>query len=400
MVGCILLQGATTHAQSVLTQDNGDCMGAIPINDSVYHQPAAVRGFGNKLEIKENPSDHTQWFEREHHTTWYKFRSPATTTLTFDIIPDNVEDDIDFLVFQGAVPGICDKVVSKQAVPIRSNISRNDKANGSICGLRKDALDDYVRSGVGSSFSRGIEVQQGELFYLVIDYQDRPLAGYTIRFHYDPPPPPPEPEEKKQKQQLLITVVDAKTGKPIEANLTIDGMRFDEVVEAKGKSSYSYEMEMYRNVKIGCVRTGYMFNTTRVKGSTDPVVNVEVKLTPIGTGERVVLDDIRFVGNEDKVMRQSEASLLLLLRFMQLNPKVRIEIEGHVNGPTFKNKKEFIDLSTARAKTVHDFLLVNEVEPERLAYVGIGNAQMLFPTPKNKEESEANRRVEIKVLGN
>ena len=400
-VASALLAGYHAQAQSGLTQDNGDCTGAISISDSIYHQPNAVRGFGNKLEIKENPKEDLQWFERENHSTWYKFRSPVTTTLTFDIIPDNVEDDIDFLLFKGAVPGICDKVMSKQVVPVRSNISRNDKSNRSICGLRKDAPEDFVRSGVGSSFSRAIEVEQGELFYLVIDYQDRSLAGYTIHFHYDPPPPPPEPEEPKQKQQqLVIEVVDAKTGKPIDANLTIDGMRFDEVVEAKGKSHYEYQMEMYRNVKIGCVRPGYMFSTTKVKGSTDPVVNVQLKLNPIGAGERVVLDDIRFVGNENKVMRQSEASLLLLLRFMQLNPKVRIEIEGHVNGPTFKNKKEFIDLSTARAKTVYDFLLVNDVDAERLSYVGIGNAQMLYPAPKNKEESEANRRVEIKVVAN
>ncbi|MCB9183238.1 MAG: OmpA family protein [Flavobacteriales bacterium] len=388
------------QSSAPLTQDNGDCTGAIVITDSVFHQAQAVRGFGNKLEIKENPSDHKQWLEREHHTTWYKFRSPATTTLTFDIIPDNIEDDIDFLVFEGAVPGICDKVATKAVVPIRSNISRNDKSNRSICGLRKDAPEDFVRSGVGSSFSRALEVQQGDLFYLVVDYQDRPLAGYTIRFHYDPPIPVEPEEPKKQKQQLRITVVDAKTNKPIDANLTIDGMRFSEVVEAKGATSYTFEMDMYRNLKIGCVRQGYMFQTVRVKGNTEPEVNVEVRMTPIGAGERVVLDDIRFVGNEDKVMRQSEASLLLLLRFMQTNPKVRIEVEGHVNGPTFKNKKEFIDLSTARAKAVYDFLLVNEVEPERMSYVGIGNAQMLYPSPKNKEESEANRRVEIKVLGN
>ncbi len=386
-----------------LTQDNGDCAGAIFIADSVYHQADAVRGFGNKLEIKENPSEDLQWFEREHHTTWYKFRSPATTTLSFSIIPDNIEDDIDFLVFEGAIPGICDKVAAKQVKPIRSNISRNDKSNKSICGLRKDATEDYVRSGVGSSFSRAIEVKQGDLFYIAVDYQDRALAGYTIKFHYDPPPPPPPPdpeESTKKKQQLVINVVDGKTGKPVDANLTIDGMRFNEVVEAKGKSRYQYEMDMYRNLKIGCVRQGYMFQTIRVKGSTEPEVTVEVKLNPVGAGERVVLDDIRFVGNEDKVMRQSEASLLLLLRFLQLNPKVRIEIEGHVNGPTFKNKKEFIDLSTSRAKTVHDFLVVNDVEPERLSYVGLGNSQMLFPAPKNKEESEANRRVEIKVVAN
>lgn len=403
LVAAIACPASAQRTSALLTQDNGDCTGAIFIADSVFHQPQAVRGFGNKLEIKENPSDHKQWFEREHNSTWYKFRSPATTTLTFEIIPDNIEDDIDFLVFEGAIPGICDKIASKQVVPIRSNISRNDKANRSICGLRKDAPDDFVRSGVGSSFSRAIEVKQGDLFYIAVDYQNRPLAGYTIRFHYDPPPPPlePEPEEAGKKKQLLhVTVMDGKTGKPVDASLTIDGMRFNEVVEAKGKSSYQFEMDMYRNLKIGCVRAGYMFQTVRVKGSTDPEVKVEIKLTPVGTGERVVLDDIRFVGNEDKVMRQSEASLLLLLRFLQMNPKVRIEIEGHVNGPTFKNKKEFIELSTARAKTVYDFLVVNDVEPDRLSYTGLGNAQMLYPNPKNKEESEANRRVEVKVIAN
>ncbi len=401
IMSMVVVLSVPLQAQSPagLTQDNGDCKGAIVISDSVYHQPSAVRGFGNKLEIKENPKEDLQWFDREHHSTWYKFRSPGDTKLTFEIIPDNIEDDIDFLVFEGAIPGICDKIATRQVLPIRSNISRNDKSNRSICGLRKDAPENFVRSGVGSSFSQAIEVRKGDLFYLAIDYQERPLAGYTIRFHYDPPPPPElEESSEKQQQQLVVNILDAKTGNPLDATLTIDGMLFDQVVEAKGNSQYNFEMDMYRNLKISCVRKGYMFQTLRVKGNTEPTVTVDLKLTPIGPGERVVLDDIRFVGNEYQVMRQSEASLLTLLRFMEENTKVKIEIEGHVNGPTFKNKKEFIDLSTSRAKTVYDFLLVNDIEPERIAYLGLGNSQMLFPEPKNKEQSEANRRVEIKVI--
>ena len=383
-----------------LTQDNGDCTGAIFITDTVHHTDQAVRGFGNKLEIKENPVEDHQWFEREHHTTWYKFRVPVKCNLTFDIIPDVKTDDIDFLVFEGAIPGICDKIITEQVKPLRSNISRNDPALESRCGLSKAATDEYVRSGVGASYSHSIETEAGQLFYLVIDHQDRPRSGYTIHFHYDPPPPPPPVEkETKAKQHVMINITDSKSGKPIDASLTIDGMEFDKVVEAKGKSTYTYDMDMHRNLKIGCTRKGYMFTTVRMKGSTEPSVSIDIKLAPISAGEKVVLDDIRFVGNEDKVMRQSEASLLLLLRFMQENPKVKIEVQGHVNGPTFKNKKEFIDLSTARAKTVYDFLLVNEVEPERLSYQGLGNSQMLFPEPKNKEQSEANRRVEVKVLG-
>ena len=132
----------------------------------------------------------------------------------------------------------------------------------------------------------------------------------------------------------------------------------------------------------------------------EPVVNVEVKLAPIVAGEHVVLDDIRFVGNDTKVMRQSEAALLLLTRFMQANPKVKVEIQGHVNGPTYKNTKEFIELSTGRAKTVYDFLLINDVEPARVSFVGLGNSQMLYPEPKTKEQSEANRRVEVRIVSN
>ena len=92
--------------------------------------------------------------------------------------------------------------------------------------------------------------------------------------------------------------------------------------------------------------------------------------------------------------------MLLLTRFMQANPKVKVEIQGHVNGPTYKNTKEFIELSTARARTVYEFLMVNDVEPERISYVGLGNSQMIYPEPKNKDQSEANRRVEVKVLSN
>lgn len=398
-VALLLAQGL--HAQRSLTQANGDCSGAIFIPDSVYTCNDAVRGFGNILEIKENPTEDKQWFEREHHTTWYKFRSPVKTTLSFDIIPQNIEDDIDFLVFEGAIPGICDKIQSKQLVPIRSNISRNDKANASICGLRMDAPGEHVRSGVGSSFSRAIEVEEGQLLYLVIDYQDRPMAGYTIRFHYDPPPPPPQPEkEEGQKQDLIINVIDAKTGQPVDAALTIQGMVFDKVSEAKGKSTYTYRMETYRNLKIGCVREGYMFQTVKVKGSTEPIVTVELKLLPIVPGEHVILDDINFVGNDVKVLRSSESSMLILTRFMQANPKVKVQIQGHVNGPTFKNTKEFIELSTARARTVYEFLMVNDVETERISYVGLGNSQMIYPEPKTKDQSEANRRVEVKVLSN
>ena len=393
----------TACAQDVVqyTQANGDCTGAIFIRDPIHVVDQTVRGFGNVLEIKENPSEDKQWFEREHHTTWYKFRVPVACELTLDIIPKDIRDDFDFLIFEGAIPGICDKVASRQVTPLRSNISRNDPSVGSRCGLSTEAPDPYVRSGVGSSYSSALQTEAGQLFYLVIDAQDKPNAGYTIHFHYDPVPPPAPVEEIKEKEQqhVVINITDKSSGLPIDAMLTVDGLQFDKVTEFKGASSYSFEMEFFRTLKIGCTRKGYVFSTTVVKGTVEPEIYAYITLAPISAGEKVVLDDIRFVGNENKVMRQSEGALLLLLRFMQENPEVAIEIQGHVNGPTFKNKKEFIELSTDRARTVYDFLLVNDVEPERIAYKGFGNSEMLYPEPRNQQQSEANRRVEVQVLG-
>ena len=391
----------TVNAQvRPFTQENGDCTGAIYIPDSFYVNDQAVRGFGNVLEIKENPFEDKQWFEREHHTTWYKFRVPVACNLTFDIIPKDIRDDIDFLVFEGAILSICDNVINKQVVPLRSNISRNDTTIRSMCGLSKSATENYVRSGLGSSYSNSMKTEAGQLFYLVVDQSERPRAGYTIRFHYDPPPPPPEPEvDEKKKQALEIHVISAVNREPLMAKITIDGLKFDEVVEAKGRSSYSFELDFYRSLKIGCARKGYMFSTVRVKGNNEPINRVEIKLVPIAPGEQVILDDINFVGNESKVVRSAEASLVLLARFMQENPTVKIEIQGHLNGPTFKNKKEFIELSTSRAQAIFNYLLVNDIEPDRMTYLGYGNSAMIYPEPTNKEQSEANRRVEVKITG-
>ena len=358
------------------------------------------RGFGNLLEIKENPAVDLKWLEREHHSTWYLFRAPVKTSLTFDVIPKNLDDDIDFLLFEGNVPDICAKIQAKQVAPLRSNISRNNKEIGSKCGLSKDATEDFVRSGVGSSYSRAIDVEEGSLYYLVIDFHERPRDGYTIRFHYDPPPPPPPPA-KELPQTLVVEISDSTTGAPLEAALTVEGMVFDSTIRVKDQSRFEYKMDSYRNLRINCLRKGYMFLSRRVKATGDAVVKVDLKLVPIRPGAKVVLDDIRFVGNDNKVLRSSEGSLYMLLHFMEQNPSARIEVQGHVNGPSVKKSlhAELVELSTERAQTVFNFLVINDVEPARLSYVGLGNSQMLFPNPKNKDESEANRRVEVRITG-
>src|SRR5690606_40297106 len=123
-------------------------------------------------------------------------------------------------------------------------------------------------------------------------------------------------------------------------------------------------------------------------------------LEKIQKGKKINLKNIQFYGNEAKFLPQARGDLKSLLEFMQLNPSLQIEVEGHVNGPNQRNSKEYQQLSEDRAKAVKNYLIENGIDATRIASVGYGNTQMLFPQPKSQTEMSANRRVEIKIIDN
>ena len=85
---------------------------------------------------------------------------------------------------------------------------------------------------------------------------------------------------------------------------------------------------------------------------------------------------------------------------MTLNPTVKIAVIGHVNGPdNNKSQKFYNKASTMRAKAVVDYLIAQGIDSERLEAKGAGNTEMLFPEPNTDWEHEANRRIEIEVVG-
>ena len=57
------------------------------------------------------------------------------------------------------------------------------------------------------------------------------------------------------------------------------------------------------------------------------------------------------------------------------------------------------DLSTQRAKAIHNFLVSNEIDKSRLSYKGFGSTQPIYPLPeKDETQRAANRRVEILIV--
>ncbi|MCZ8198574.1 MAG: OmpA family protein [Flavobacterium sp.] len=114
-------------------------------------------------------------------------------------------------------------------------------------------------------------------------------------------------------------------------------------------------------------------------------------------GDKLKIDNLNFVINTFAVVNESRSKLYELLLVMQNNPKLKIELQGHLCCMT----KDRVDLSTQRSKAISNFLRQNGIESSRVAYKGFGVSQPLFPIPeKNEAERAANRRVEILILEN
>lgn len=114
-------------------------------------------------------------------------------------------------------------------------------------------------------------------------------------------------------------------------------------------------------------------------------------------GEKLKIDNLNFIINTFAVAPESRGKLYELLLVLQNNPKLKIEIQGHLCCmPTDR-----LDLSTKRAKAIYNFLIHNEIYPGRLSYKGFGSSEPIYPIPeKNETERAANRRVEILIVSN
>jgi outer membrane protein OmpA-like peptidoglycan-associated protein len=115
-------------------------------------------------------------------------------------------------------------------------------------------------------------------------------------------------------------------------------------------------------------------------------------------GETIKLPNIYFFNNSARIVPKSEATLYDLLCALVDNPKIKIEIQGHICCQTEADKN---DISTARARAIYNYLLRNKIDRKRMSYKGYGITRPIHKIPeRNEEEANENRRVEILILEN
>lgn len=115
-------------------------------------------------------------------------------------------------------------------------------------------------------------------------------------------------------------------------------------------------------------------------------------------GDIIKLENIYFFNNSAKVVPKSETTLYDLLCVMVDNPKLKIEIQGHI---CCKRPNEYEVISTARARAVYNYLIRGKIDRSRMSFKGYGVSRPVHKIPeKNALEEDENRRVEILILEN
>ena len=386
---------------------NSDCVVALLLKDTVYQQASAPLGFGKIKELVQPKKYDSISFKDEKNSEWFILNHPEKANLNLSIIPNSINDDYDFMIFDASAPGFCDSIkIAGKIKTLRSNISRNDKSINSVTGLNKSNDSASVGIGVGNSFCKPLLMEPGKSYMLVICCDRNPQKGFTLKLNYEKVTTNSaaadsllariEAESKKSRNKLQFYFADVETKQRLEADAVVRTNVIDTGFVISGHSSYNIPFKSQTDIMA--VAAGFMIEKRNYLLPQDSLSILDtIYLKKIAKDAYLEIIPFYFEGNTDKLLPKSRPALSSLLLFLQKNPNVKIEIQGHANGPKRKNVKEFRKLSENRAAAIKKYLTFEGVSKKRLAVEGFGNAMMLFPDPQTEEESELNRRVEIKI---
>jgi outer membrane protein OmpA-like peptidoglycan-associated protein len=139
-------------------------------------------------------------------------------------------------------------------------------------------------------------------------------------------------------------------------------------------------------------KEGYVYETryiSRIDSTFKTPATVDVEIEPIELNKSYQINDIYFEFNKYDLTDESKAVLDQLIEFLNENPKIRIQIQGHTDN--IGHDADNLRLSENRARSVYDYLLAKNIDSSRLTYKGFGET-MPVATNDTEEGRARNRR--------
>ena len=111
--------------------------------------------------------------------------------------------------------------------------------------------------------------------------------------------------------------------------------------------------------------------------------------------KRFVMRNINFTFDNAVLTKSSYEDIDYLAEFLNENPSIRIEIEGHTDNSGTDDHN--MSLSLKRAESVKTALVERGIGPKRMETAGFGASRPLVPNDSEKNKA-LNRRVEVRVI--
>lgn len=170
----------------------------------------------------------------------------------------------------------------------------------------------------------------------------------------------------------------------------------------KEKINHSIGNQENRKTTLVFIKEDVIRNKTEKKVF---IYNPVKKAFDLKVGKKFILKNLIFHRSTSNIKHNSKRSLVKLLRFLRENPKVEIEIQGHLccNAGEYQPDKSKVkplgadNLSSKRAKLVYKYLVRNGIRSSRLTYHGYGFQSPLFYPEKAVKDKSLNKRVEIVI---
>ncbi len=199
------------------------------------------------------------------------------------------------------------------------------------------------------------------------------------------------------------TVYDSKTREPLGAYFELIELKKAETVMESAsdteKGEFLVTLPAGNNYALNVSKKGYLFHSEHFelkKADTGKTpFYLDIPLKPIQEGQKIVLRNIFYEVDSYELKKESRAELNKIILFLENNPHVNIQINGHTDSTASKDYN--LQLSELRAKEVVKYLNQKGISKERLSYKGYGETK---PVASNAtEEGRArNRRTEMMIV--
>ncbi len=152
-------------------QPEQDCFRPLIICDDSYSSTTFYSGFGATMDVPANTSCITNG---EANSSWFLFNVTGSGAFTFEIEPNNPNDDYDFALFNLSSDS-CASIANGSLAPVRCNFS----STLGNTGLQIGAVNTQETTS-GPNQCSPINVISGQTYALLVNNFTASMNGYTL----------------------------------------------------------------------------------------------------------------------------------------------------------------------------------------------------------------------------